>query len=342
MTQNLLSSMQGFLSYGYSRRTSHLMKAAFRYYGLGPTISLTATYGGSQNIYPIYVYNPETHKIEFPETPSRGKFYAIGLDVQFPLMFQRGYHTRYLVADVGWEYSNGLAANTGKLSFDDGGISNVATIGYQKGIHLTSFSLGFQDFVRSAHRDFAPPWGIVATATYAMNPANGSFSDLLSLYAKAYTPGFARHNSFTLAMAYQTSIGGFQSQDAFSALTFKSAKLLPRGFDTSQVENRNLFSLSANYQLPLCYPDGGWRGIIYFKRIRLNAGFDIARYDRSQFMTDGTLRHTPHYINSWGGDLILDVNLLSQPAAATTALKLSFYQPSEGGFYFAAGMELPF
>ena len=277
-----------------------------------------------------------------PEAPSRGKFYSFGVDIQFPLLFQRGYHTRYLIAAAGWEYSNGLVANTGKLSFDDGGISNVATIGYQKGIHLTSFSLGFQDFVRSAHRDFAPPWGVVATATYAINPANGSFSDLLSLYAKAYTPGFAKHNSLTLALAYQTSIGGFQNQDAFSALTFKSAKLLPRGFDSSQVENRNLFALSANYQLPICYPDGGWRGIIYFKRIRLNAGFDIARYDRPRFLVDGTLDHSPHYINSWGGDVILDVNLLGQPASATTALKLSFYQPSEGGFYFSAGMELPF
>ena len=342
MTQNLLSSMQGFLSYGYSQRSSHLIKAAFRYYGLGPTISLSTTYGGNQNIYPIYVYNPMTHKIELPEATSRGKFYAIGLDIQFPLLFQRGYHTRYLIAAAGWEYSNGLVANIGKLSFDDGGISNVATIGYEKGIHLTSFSLGFQDFVRSAHRDFAPPWGVVATATYVINPANGSFSDLLSLYAKAYTPGFAAHNSLTLAMAYQTSIGGFNSQDALSALTFKSARLLPRGFDSTQVENRNLFSLSANYQFPVWYPDGGWHGIAYFKRIRLNAGFDFARYDRSGFLIDGTLRHKAHYINSWGGDVILDVNFLSQPASATTALKLSLYKPSEGSLYFGAGLELPF
>ena len=342
MTQNLLSSMQGFMSYGYSRHTSHLFKAAFRYYGLGPTISLTATYGGKQNIYPIYVYNPEQHKIEFPEASSRGKFYAFGVNMQFPLMFQRGYHTRYLIASAGWEYSNGLVANTGKLSFDDGGISNVATIGYSKGIHLTSFSLGFQDFVRSAHRDFAPPWGIAASATYAINPANGSFSDLISLYAKAYTPGFGSHNSLTLALAYQTSIGGFNSQDALSALTFKSAKLLPRGFDSSQVENRNLFSLAANYQFPICYPDGGWRDVVYFKRIRLNAGFDMARYDRSQFHTDGSLSYRGHYITSFGGDVIFDVNLLNQPAAATTALKFSFYQPSEGSFYFSAGMELPF
>ena len=68
----------------------------------------------------------------------------------------------------------------------------------------------------------------------------------------------------------------------------------------------------------------------------------MARYDRSRFLDDGSLIYRGHYIHSLGGDIILDVNLLNQPAAATTALKLSFYQPSEGSFYFSAGMELPF
>ena len=342
MTQNLLSSMQGFLSYGYSNHAGHIFKTSLRYYGLGPTISFNATYGGHQNIYPIYTYNPEKHEIELPEAPSRGKFYAVGLNVQFPFLFQRGYHTRYLIASAGWEYSNGLVANTGKLSFDDGGISNIATIGYSKGIHLATFGLGFQDFVRQAHRDFAPPWGVVASATYATNPASGAFSDLLALYAKVYTPGFARHNSLTLAMAYQTSIGGFESKDALSALSFKSTRLLPRGFNSTQIENRNYLASSLNYQLPICYPDGGWRGIVYFKRIRLNAGFDYAQFERGRFYEDGSLRHEWHHINSWGGDIILDCNFLGQPASATTALKLSLYKPSEGNLYFSVGMELPF
>ena len=342
MTQNLLSSMQGFFSYGYSGKQGSIWKASLRYYGLGPTISLNATYGGRQNIYPIYVYNPEKHEIELPEAPSQGKYYSIGLNAQFPLLFQRGYHNRYLIMSAGWEYSNGLVANTGHLKFDTDGISNVATIGYKKGLHLTQFSLGFQDIVRQAHRDFLPPWGVVASATYAVNPANGSFSDLLALYAKLYTPGFAPHNSLNLALAYQTSIGGFQSDDALSALTFKSSRLLLRGFYSSQIENRNYMAASLNYQFPICYPDGGIRGIIYFKRIRLNAGFDIAQYQKSYFYKDIGLKYQWHRLNSWGGDIIFDVNILSQPASATTALKLSFYRPSEGGFFFAAGMELPF
>ena len=100
--------------------------------------------------------------------------------------------------------------------------------------------------------------------------------------------------------------------------------------------------MSLNYQLPVCYPDGGWQGIVYFKRIRLNAGFDLARFQAPIFYQEGKVGHEWHNLHAYGGDIILDVNLLNQPASATTALKLSFYQPSEGSFYFSAGVELPF
>ena len=342
MTQNLLSSLQGFVTYGYGLKEGHTFRTSLRYYGLGPTISFNASYGGKQNIYPIYVYNPEKHSIEFPIAPMRGRYYSVGLDVTFPLLFQRGYHTRYLILAMNGNYSNGLVANTGRLKFDDS-ISNVATIGYSEGLYLTSFSLGFQDMVSRAHRDFAPPWGVVASANYAINPANGHFSDLVALYAKFYTPGFFAHNSFNVALAYQTSIGGFQNKDALSALTFKSSNLLLRGFSSSQIENNDYMAASLNYQFPVCYPDAGIQGLVYLKRIRVNLGFDVAQYQRSVIdRPNDRIYHDWHRLNSWGGDLVFDLNLLNQPASATTALKLSFYQPSEGGFFFAAGLELPF
>ena len=341
MTQNLLSSMQGFFTYGYNASEGSIWKGSLRYYGLGPTISLNATYGGSQNIYPIYFYNTESHKFELPLPPNRGKYYSFGVNISFPLLFQRGYHTRQLVAAMEWDYSNGLVANIGKLSLSNG-ISNIATIGYKEGLHLTSFTLGFQDVVRKSHRDFAPPWGFAAQAAYAINPANGNFSDLLVLYSKIFTPGFFAHNSLTLAMVYQTSIGGFQSQDALSALTFKSSMMLLRGFNSSQIENRNYTAASLNYQFPICYPDGGIQGILYFKRIRLNLGADIARYQRTTLDEESGIFYRWHNINSWGGDIIFDVNVFKQPAAATSAFKLSFYRPSEGKFFFSAGIELPF
>lgn len=341
MTQNLLSSAQGFFTYGWNRAQGSVWKGSMRYYGLGPTISIDATYGGHQNIYPVYVYNSQTHTIEFPVPPEQGRYYSVGADISLPFMIDCGHHIRYVVASASWSYSNGLVADTGRLHIGEGGISNVATIGYNKGLHLTSLSLGYQDMTRQAHRDFAPPWGLIASATYAMNPVNKGFNDLVSLYAKVYTRGLLPHNSLTVAAAYQTSFGGFSSRDALSALTFKATRLLPRGFYSTQIENKHYIAASFNYQFPICYPDGGLRGIIYFKRIRANLGFDYAQFRRTSIYGDG-LRERWHRINSWGGDLTFDINLLSQPASATVAITLSLYRPSEGGTYFSVGMALPF
>ena len=197
--------------------------------------------------------------------------------------------------------------------------------------------------VRLAHRDFAPRWGIAASATYATNPTNGSFSDLAAFYTKLYTPGILPHNSLSLALAYQNSFGGFQSDEALSVLRFKSSKLLPRGFDSSQIENHHYVAMSLNYQLPVWYPDGGWSGIFFVKRVRLNVGYDMAQFQKPLFyQSEGKVRNIWHKLQSYGGDVILDFNIIRQPASATTALKFSFYQPSEGGFFFGVGMELPF
>lgn len=64
--------------------------------------------------------------------------------------------------------------------------------------------------------------------------------------------------------------------------------------------------------------------MIYFKRIRLNVGADYAR-----FQEFGSRGKTWRDIYSYGGDLLLDLNILRMSAAATATVKLSLYKPSE-------------
>ena len=85
-------------------------------------------------------------------------------------------------------------------------------------------------------------------------------------------------------------------------------------------------------------------GLHLFKRIRLNLGFDYARFQKPQRPSASEVKvlHDWHEIYSFGGDISLDINLFSSPASATTALTLSLWQPSEGGFYVSFGVGLPF
>ena len=358
MSQNILSTADGFLTWGWNAKEGHMFKGSFRYYGLGVNLSVNATYGGQQQLYSAYTYlynpisdrfeavlpggkeeyvtNPITGKQELVlnETPERGTYYNIGVMASLPLYFQSGYHTRYVQVSAGYNYSNGLVAKVDKLSMEigKGHVSNIAKVGYKEGVHLLQFGAGFQDQVRMAHKDFLPRWGQVFSVNYALNPADENFSHLVSVYGKGYFPGVAQHHSLSLAAVYQTSIGGFDHEKALSNLAFHSGRLVPRGFYTTDIENRNYVATSINYALPLWYPDGGFGSVIYFKRLRLNVGFDYASFNHKEMYVNPNYtlgsRTERHHIISYGGDISIDFNLFRMPAAATTSLTLSVYQPT--------------
>ena len=357
MSQNILSTASGFLTWGWNSKEGSVFKGAFRYYGLGVNLSINATYGGTQQLYSAYtfLYNPLSGRYEavlpggkeeyiknpvtgeeeliLNEEPNLGKYYNVGVMASLPLYFQAGYHTRYVQVSAGYNYSNGLVAKVDRLSVEigKGSVSNIATIGYKEGVHLLQFGVGYQDVVRLAHKDFQPRWGQVISLNYALNPADQNFGHLISIYGKAYFPGVAKHHSLSVAAVYQTSLKGFDRENALSNLAFHSGRLVPRGFYTSEIENRNYVATSINYALPVWYPDLGC-SVIHFKRVRLNIGFDYASFGSKLPYIDSAnggvvTKVKREHIFSCGGDLSLDFNLFRMPDAGTTSLTLSVYQP---------------
>ena len=376
MSQNILSTASGYLTWGWNAKEGNVFKGAFRYYGLGINLSINATYGGTQQLYSAYTYlynpmsgryeavlpggkeeyvtNPITGKQELilNEVPELGKYYNVGVMASLPLYFQAGYHTRYVQVSASYNYSNGLVSKVDRLSVEigKGTVSNIAKIGYKEGVHLLQFGCGYQDMVQLAHKDFLPKWGQVISLNYALNPADNNFGHLISVYGKAYFPGVAKHHSLSLAAVYQTSLKGFDREDALSNLAFHSGRLVPRGFYTSEIENRNYVATSLNYALPIWYPDLGC-AVIQFKRVRLNLGFDYASFGNKLPYIDGTnggiiTKVKRKRIYSVGGDLSLDFNLFRMPDSGTTSLTLSVYQPFVKGFdkkpFVSVGFGLPF
>ena len=345
VSQHLLSNTEGFFSYGWNRSEGSLFRLGVRYFGLGVYLDLDAAYGGNQIFYGL----------GGQRTPSPDKYYSVGLAATLPLYYQRGYHTRQLSVSTGWNFSNGMVANVGNIHWDEetGSITNIEHIGFREGLHSLSFSVGYSDLTRLAHRDFVSPWGYTVGAGYTVNPSDRHFSDLLSGYAKLYTPGFFAHNSLTLAATYQTSVGGYKFPSGYAPLSYRSSRLVPRGFSSADIVSNDYLAASVDYQFPLCYPEGGIGSVLYFKRIRLNVGGDYA-----QFLTTGPWYYrastlggegeiypgnmTRRRIWSVGGDLIFDLNVFRMPASATSTVKLSFYRPSTGGMWFTASLGLPF
>ena len=337
LSQNLLSSTEAFASWGWSRSDGHVLKGTIRYSGLGVRLEARATYGGDRMTYGIAQRGADG-KAERQPAPAHAKYWSAAAGATLPLYFDRGHHIRQLSISAGWEYSNGMVADVDAIRYDaEGRIANLQTLGYREGLHKLSLGIGFSDVVRAAYRDVGTPWGYTLWAGYDLNPENRNFSDLVSAYARIYTPGFFRHNSLSVAAAYQTSVGGYRFPSGLRFLGYKSTRLLPRGFSSSDISSNNYLAGSVDYQFPLCYPEGGISGVIYFKRIRLNVGADYAR-----FQEFGSRGKTWRDIYSYGGDLLLDLNILRMSAAATATVKLSLYKPSEGSCWFGFGLELPF
>ena len=337
LSQNLLSSTEAFASWGWSRSDGHVLKGTIRYSGLGVRLEARATYGGDRMTYGIAQRGADG-KAERQPAPAHAKYWSAAAGATLPLYFDRGHHIRQLSISAGWEYSNGMVADVDAIRYDaEGRIANLQTLGYREGLHKLSLGIGFSDVVRAAYRDVGTPWGYTLWAGYALTPENRNFSDLVSAYARIYTPGFFRHNSLSVAAAYQTSVGGYRFPSGLRFLGYKSTRLLPRGFSSSDISSNNYLAGSVDYQFPLCYPEGGISGVIYFKRIRLNVGADYAR-----FQEFGSRGKTWRDIYSYGGDLLLDLNILRMSAAATATVKLSLYKPSEGSCWFGFGLELPF
>ena len=337
LSQNLLSSTEAFASWGWSRSDGHVLKGTIRYSGLGVRLEARATYGGDRMTYGIAQRGADG-KAERQPAPAHAKYWSAAAGATLPLYFDRGRHIRQLSLSAGWEYSNGMVADVDAIRYDaEGRIANLQTLGYREGLHKLSLGIGFSDVVRAAYRDVGTPWGYTLWAGYDLNPENRNFSDLVSAYARIYTPGFFRHNSLSVAAAYQTSVGGYRFPSGLRFLGYKSTRLLPRGFSSSDISSNNYLAGSVDYQFPLCYPEGGISGVIYFKRIRLNVGADYAR-----FQEFGSRGKTWRDIYSYGGDLLLDLNILRMSAAATATVKLSLYKPSEGSCWFGFGLELPF
>ncbi len=321
LTQNLLSSCEGYLSYGWDREQGSIVTGALSYNGLGVRFDLSATYGGTQNSY-------------FLSLPTDDCYKGFDISATLPLIFQQGYHTKSLSITTGWGYSNGITPHIKGIDYNPSTLV-ISSINYDPmvGVNKLIFGISFTDYVRSAYRSLTSPWIYSLSASYSTDPINRDFSDLMTLYASVTTPGLLPHNSLSVAAAYQNTYGGIE-MNGVSLLGYKSSTLIPRGYYYSDINNRNFIASSINYKFPLWYPEGGISGLIYFKRISMNLGGDYAQFD--------TMLNEKSRIYSLGGDLSFDINVFNMPSASTSTIKISLYKPADRNLYLQFGLSVPF
>ncbi len=310
MSQNLLTSTEGFLSYGYSGK-GHRVRGAIDYYGLAPKISFAFDYGGRKQL----IYGDKSSDA-LPA--SLNNHFQFTIDVSLPMTLSSGYHIRTLTPLVQLYYLNALLYHAQKDS-------------YEKGVTRGIAGLTFSDNVRMGTRDFLPRWGYAVRFMTVGAPFRSDFGTIYSLYGRVYTPGVTQHHSLMLRGNVQ-----YQPVDQYN---FYYKELYPRGADYEVVATRYA-AFSADYQLPLCYPDGGINSLIYFNRIRLNLYYDYARFVGIPSEVAAASKRTVS-LWSYGGVVTFDMRLVRMPKN-DTSLGVYVYKPSDrNGVVAGVSVSLP-
>jgi hypothetical protein len=133
------------------------------------------------------------------------------------------------------------------------------------GLTPLNYWWSFHRFRGSAARDVAPAWGQTLYASYQHTPGSGEYhGDLLTAAGTLFVPGPLRHHSIQLEAGNERRHGG--------NYYFSSRMMFPRGYDS--VASNTLWKASANYALPLAYPDLALGPLAYLKRVTGNFFFD--------------------------------------------------------------------
>ncbi|MFZ9388478.1 MAG: TolB family protein [Chitinophagaceae bacterium] len=114
--------------------------------------------------------------------------------------------------------------------------------------------------------------------------------------AGIYVPGLASTHNLVLT-------GAFQQRDTLGDVVFSNRFAYSRGYEGLYFSR--MWKLSANYHLPLLYPDWGFGNILYFQRVRANLFYDFTKvYSRDKTQTRDQ--------RSVGGEIYFDTKWWNQ------------------------------
>lgn len=183
-------------------------------------------------------------------------------------------------------------------------------------LYAVQYRADYSRLLKQSKRDIYPKWGQSVSMVYFDTPFRGGdyFSSLWSAEAYLYLPGLLKHHSLRLRGAYQN--------EEVNNYRFKSEVQYVRGY--SYTSFRSLTTLSANYALPLLYPDLSVGPLLNLQRLRANAFYDYAH---------GSIPTLERNFSSIGVDLFADFNVMRYLPEMSAGVRVT-YVPEQDTYLF--------
>lgn len=284
-------TLSGGASYSFTEQTTQgFVGLAFSHYY--PVFDLRAAYGGRK----------QTITRSSREFENRWEEGTLEAGLQVPWSAIRGRFTQSFSARAFAK----IIKVTNKLSNDLSELTDNEL--FSPGIEL-SFAL----LARRSHRDIYSPLGFVVNAR-AEEGRDMSGEDergaIQSVDSRIFLPGLGAHHSFFQQFAFE------RQRDSF--YQYETQVLFPRG--TRSGFRDELFKYSANYTLPLFYPDWNLSRYLYAKRIYANVFYDFL---------SGRVETVNRKVSSLGWEMIFELLPLRLAFPVGVGVRGSY--PQEGG-----------
>ena len=197
------------------------------------------------------------------------------------------------------------------------------------------FSMSGYRLLKQSRRDINSKWGQVFFLNLYGTPYGGDFKGKqFSFSSQLFFPGFAKHHSLWGYWAYQkTDISdvSLQPRTGLDNYLFRNRIPLPRGHSISRFEN--FYSMSANYTLPIWYPDLNIGPLVNIQRVRVNTfvdyGFGSSNVNK---------RASSETYLSTGAEVKFDINVIRLLPQLDIGFRYSYgINPSATRFEFLLG-----
>ncbi|MEG1463767.1 MAG: hypothetical protein RSC11_02540 [Mucinivorans sp.] len=303
--QSTMSDFEGFATYGWVNERNWV-KGNFLYKGLPVNISLSAEYGGGDQL----IYGNQ--KIENPDL-----YFSTGINLSLPLNFSSANSTRLFQPSASFHYSNAKLWDASHSQYDMGYVNYKV-------------SLWWSSSRRTAYRALAPRLGY-AVRLGAAGAFDGRFATQWSILTRGYLPGVGANHSIAIHAGAQ-----YQRLANFN---FTSKVLVPRGLIDME-PTTGYFAGSIDYKAPVAYPDWGWDGVLFFRRIwaGLFADYSMGRYLVRNSVSQTSLLQE-RWSSSYGVNIGIDFTLFRSFEQGIT---LILAQPRDQKFYVEVGYKMTF
>ena len=196
-------------------------------------------------------------------------------------------------------------------------ISLSTTGGLRSNKHANWFTQTYQgNFSRTAKkslRDIYCPWGQALRVRYLHTPYGGDrHGQLLDVQTTFYFPGLIKHHAFRLSTTYRYA----PDKEIYESCP----NSVP--IDIADAYTKDIRSVKAAYDLPIYYPDWSLGALLYVKRLRAHAFYNLVYMPQPP---EGATKYT----NTAGLGLIADIKPFSLPI--TLAIGVQYLYSMEKG-----------